>query len=70
MISSSAEYTNACHKYYGVKRAAMEYGIDFDRDRDIVYDYSVQTNYRKLFCDIMSKLIIQMVSSVVLRFHH
>lgn len=55
MLSSSAEYTYACHKYYGVKRAAMEYGIDFDRDRDIIYDYTLQTNYRKLFCDIMSK---------------
>lgn len=55
MLSSSADYTYACHKYYGVKRAAMEFGVDFDREKDIIYDYSLVTNYRKMFFDLMSK---------------
>ncbi|MGN1281698.1 MAG: LacI family DNA-binding transcriptional regulator [Succinivibrio sp.] len=55
MLSSSAEYTYACHKYYGVKRASMEYGVDFQKERDIIYDYTLSTNYRKLFFDLMSK---------------
>lgn len=55
IVTSSSEYTFSCHKYYGVKRASMEFGIDFDKDRDVIYDNLIQNSYRKFFSDIMSK---------------
>ncbi|MGN0902729.1 MAG: LacI family DNA-binding transcriptional regulator [Succinivibrio sp.] len=56
-ITSSQDYTYACHKYYGVKRASMEYGLEFDKEKNVVYDYQVQSqsNYRKYFAELMSK---------------
>lgn len=55
MLSSSDEYTQACHKYYGMKRAAMEYGINFDRENDIINDLSIKTDYRNFFYNLMTK---------------
>lgn len=55
MLSSSADYTYACHKFFGVKRAAMEFGAVFNQERDVIYDHTLSTNYRKLIYDLMSK---------------
>lgn len=52
VVSSSQVYTYAWHKYYGVKRASMEFGIDFDKDRDIIYDTDV-INYREYAKQLM-----------------
>ncbi|PNH84849.1 transcriptional regulator [Vibrio diazotrophicus] len=46
LLSSSQIYTYAWHKYYGVKRASMEHGIQFSKDRDIIFDTNVD-NYRE-----------------------
>lgn len=70
MISSSAEYTNACHKYYGVKRAAMEYGIDLIETEILSMTTLFKQTTENSSVTSCQKLIIQMVSSVVLRFHH
>lgn len=52
LVSSSQIYTYAWHKYYGVKRASMEFGADFDKERDIVYDTDVE-NYREYAKSLM-----------------
>lgn len=46
LVSPSQIYTYSWHKYYGVKRACMEYGIDFDKDTDIIFDTDVKS-YRE-----------------------
>jgi LacI family transcriptional regulator len=53
MISSSQIYTFAWHKYFGVKRASMEHGRAFDKERDIIYDTDV-TNYREFSRELFS----------------
>ncbi|USD67399.1 LacI family DNA-binding transcriptional regulator [Vibrio sp. SCSIO 43136] len=52
LISSSQIYTYAWHKYYGVKRASMEFGVDFNKDSDIIFDTEVD-NYRHFSKQLM-----------------
>ncbi|WP_105901682.1 LacI family transcriptional regulator [Vibrio gangliei] len=52
LLSSSYVYTYSWHKYYGVKRASMECGFDFDKDRDIIFDTDVG-NYREYAKELM-----------------
>ena len=47
VLSSSQEYTYAWHKYFGARRAAMEFGIDFDIENNIIFDSDVE-DYRSL----------------------
>ena len=56
MTASSVDYTYTNHKYFGVKRASMEYGIDFDREKQTIYDYQISSNYRKLRIPAFIKL--------------
>lgn len=44
MVTAVKDYTYVWHKYYGVKRAAMEYGFPFNDDC-LIYD-SYANNYR------------------------
>ena len=55
MTASSVDYTYTNHKYFGVKRASMEYGIDFDREKQTIYDYQISSNYRKYFFELFKK---------------
>jgi LacI family transcriptional regulator len=51
MVTAVRDYTYVWHKYYGVKRAAMEYGFDFSDD-SLIYDSDVKdyrTFARKIF---------------------
>lgn len=54
LISSSMMYTYAWHKYFGVKRASMEYGIPFNKEKDIIIDTGVK-NYRELAYELMTR---------------
>ncbi|NLS14884.1 substrate-binding domain-containing protein [Vibrio sp. SM6] len=54
LISSSQEYTYAWHKYYGVKRASMEFGTKFDKDFDVIFDTDVN-NYRSFSKALMEQ---------------
>jgi LacI family transcriptional regulator len=54
LISSSQIYTYAWHKYFGVKRAAMEFGKQFSKGSDIIYDTEVES-YR----EYVKELILQ-----------
>lgn len=47
LICASDEYTFVWHKYYGARRAAMEYGIDFDWENNVIFE-SMDLNYRDL----------------------
>ncbi|WP_026958749.1 LacI family DNA-binding transcriptional regulator [Aliagarivorans taiwanensis] len=53
LLSSSQIYTYAWHKYYGARRAAMEFGIDFDIENNIIFDTDVNGGYRELGAQIM-----------------
>lgn len=53
LLSSSHIYTYTWHKYYGVKRASMENGLEFDKERNIIFDTDVK-NYRTFSQEIMS----------------
>ncbi|WP_447064970.1 LacI family DNA-binding transcriptional regulator [Vibrio alginolyticus] len=52
LVSSSHIYTYSWHKFYGVKRASMEFGADFSKDRDIIFDTEVK-NYRSYAKEMM-----------------
>ncbi|ELC3206682.1 LacI family DNA-binding transcriptional regulator [Vibrio parahaemolyticus] len=52
LVSSSHVYTYSWHKFYGVKRASMEYGADFSKDTDIIFDTEVK-NYRTYAKEMM-----------------
>ena len=52
LISSSQTYTYSWHKYYGVKRASLEFGCDFSREENVIFDTDV-TNYRELGRELM-----------------
>ncbi|EAQ63549.1 putative transcription regulator protein [Marinomonas sp. MED121] len=47
LLSSSHDYTYAWHKYYGARRAAREFGYDFEIEKNIILDSDVD-DYRKL----------------------
>lgn len=47
MINSSLSYTYSWHKYYGARRAAMEFGHAFEQDSHVIFDTTVQ-DYRAL----------------------
>ena len=53
MITSTKDYTYVWHKYYGMKRAAMEFGFEFSDD-SLIYD-SYSENYRKFAAQLLSK---------------
>ncbi|MDB1125333.1 LacI family DNA-binding transcriptional regulator [Vibrio algarum] len=53
LISSSRIYTYSWHKYYGVKRASMENGGCFEKDKDIIFDTDV-VNYREYAKELMA----------------
>ncbi|MBQ9273619.1 MAG: LacI family DNA-binding transcriptional regulator [Succinivibrio sp.] len=53
LLSSQLIYTYAWHKYYGVKRASMEYGVPFDKERDIIIDSAIK-DYRKFIRQLYS----------------
>jgi LacI family transcriptional regulator len=55
LISSSQIYTYAWHKFYGVKRASMEFGVNFDKDSDIIFDTDVG-NYRQYFKTLLENV--------------
>jgi len=46
MLSSSFDYTYCWHKYYGARRAARESGVDFEIERNIIFDTDVK-DYRQ-----------------------
>ncbi|MDV7105115.1 LacI family DNA-binding transcriptional regulator [Vibrio sp. TH_r3] len=46
LLSSSQIYTYSWHKFYGVKRASMEFGVEFSED-NIIFDTEV-SDYRKM----------------------
>ncbi|HHY0495262.1 LacI family DNA-binding transcriptional regulator [Vibrio parahaemolyticus] len=52
LVSSSHIYTYCWHKFYGVKRASMEYGTNFSKDTDIIFDTEVK-NYRTYAKEMM-----------------
>lgn len=47
MINTSLLHTYSWHKYYGARRAAMEFGLPFEQEIHIIQDDSVQ-DYRAL----------------------
>lgn len=53
MVTAVKDYTYVWHKYYGVKRAAMEFGFDFDDDC-LIYDSNAK-DYRAFARKIFSE---------------
>ncbi|MDG3085318.1 LacI family DNA-binding transcriptional regulator [Vibrio hannami] len=51
LLSSSQIYTYSWHKYYGVKRASMEHGLEFSK-QSIIFDTDV-VDYRKMAYELM-----------------
>ncbi len=51
LVTSDFIYTYTWHKFYGVKRASMEYGLDFEKS-SLIIDKNVD-NYRTYFCQLM-----------------
>lgn len=47
LINTSLAHTYSWHKYYGVRRAALEFGLAFEQDSHVIQDSSV-TDYRAL----------------------
>ncbi|WP_028863384.1 LacI family DNA-binding transcriptional regulator [Psychromonas aquimarina] len=52
LLSSAQEYTFSWHKFYGVKRASMEFGGCFTKELDIIFDTDV-TDYREFAFKLM-----------------
>ncbi|TKF54670.1 LacI family DNA-binding transcriptional regulator [Vibrio sp. F13] len=47
LLTISDEYTFVWHKYYGARRAARENGLEFDLDKNVIFE-SDNVNYREL----------------------
>jgi LacI family transcriptional regulator len=47
MINSTLDYTYSWHKYFGARRAAMEFGLPFEQDSHVIFDNGV-ADYRQL----------------------
>lgn len=49
MINTSLQHTYSWHKYFGARRAAMEFGVPFEQETHVIQDTTV-ADYRALGC--------------------
>ncbi|WP_163134567.1 LacI family DNA-binding transcriptional regulator [Agarivorans sp. Alg241-V36] len=47
LLCASEIYTFVWHKYYGARRAAMEFGAEFEKEKNVIFE-SDELNYREL----------------------